>query len=251
MEEPVGASGRAREGAIPPAEPPHRVRVPVNVHDWENLTFLHWPVDVDTLARHVPRDLTGLTHGGQAGVSATPFFIRVRPPGLPAVPGVSAFPETNLRTYVSGPDGRDGLWFIRMEAAAAWFVATLRAVGLPYVRQRMSVEVGDGRVAYRSHSAGVVSHHVVVRAGAPRSPPTGGDGERFLTARWGAYHRRGPVLLHTPADHPPWPLHAAEVEHCDVGMLFAEAGLPPPDRPPLVQFSPGVTVKIGRPWVVS
>jgi uncharacterized protein len=76
--------------------------------------------------------------------------------------------------------------------------------------------------------------------------PGGAARDRFLTARWGAYHRRGP-LLYTPADHPPWPLRAAAVECSDVDELLASAGLPPLGPPALAHYSPGVTVKIGRP----
>ncbi|MCE0448168.1 DUF2071 domain-containing protein [Streptomyces tricolor] len=31
--------------------------------------------------------------------------------------GPAPFAETNLRTYVRGPDGRDGLWFLSIEVA--------------------------------------------------------------------------------------------------------------------------------------
>lgn len=254
----MGAEGSARsrqprEGGAPPAAPPHRVRVPVNVHDWQDISFLHWRVDPAVLEPLVPDGTAVLTHDGSAWVGVTPFLIRVRPPRLPAVPWLSVFPETNVRTYVAGPDGQEGLWFLRMEVTRAWFVAVLRTLGLPYFRQRMSVERRDRSVVYSSEGSrgGEGSHRVVVRPGAPLVPAHGGPAERFLTARWGAYHRRGPLLMRTPADHPPWPLHAAEVEACDVEPLWRSAGLPPPEGSPVAHFSPGVTVRIGPPRIVA
>lgn len=243
------------DGGVPPAAPPHRVRMPVNIHHWDDISFLHWPFEPEQITRLLPAGLTPVTWGGAAWVGVTPFFIRVRPPGVPVVPPRSSFPETNVRTYVAGPDGRQGLWFLHMEVTALWFVATLRAVGLPYVRRRMSVEVHDDRIIYESASRHASSsdggHRIVVRPGRLLRPPEGGPFERFLTARWGAYHRRGPLLLYTPVEHPPWSLRHGQVETCEVDGLFRAAGLPPPDGPPVCHLSSGVAVKVGVPRRVT
>ena len=214
------------------------------------IAFLHWPFRPADIARLVPEELVLLTHGGVAWVSITPFFIRVRPPGVPVVPPRWAFPETNLRTYVAGPGDRQGLWFLRMEVTAAWFVATLRTLGLPYFRRRMSVEVEGDEVAYRSApypASPGPGHHIVVRPGKALSPPEGGPWERFVTARWGAFHRVGPRLLYTPVQHDPWRLQTAAVEACSVDALFRTAGLPAPAGPPVAHFSRGVRVRVGVP----
>lgn len=245
----------SRGGGAPSAASPRRVRFPVNIHRWDNISFLHWAFEPRDIAPLVPDETAVLTYDGVAWVSVTPFFIRVRPPGFPVDPPRWAFPETNVRTYVAGPDGSEGLWFLRMEVTSLWFAATLRAVGLPYFRQRMSVDVGDDRIVYESRSRRPSSpgggHVIVVRPGDDLRPPRGGPWERFVTARWGAFHRRGPVLLRTPVEHRPWPLRTAAVESCEVAALFRDAGLPPPVEPPVVHFSPGVTVKVGRPRVVT
>ncbi|MDP8978727.1 MAG: DUF2071 domain-containing protein [Actinomycetota bacterium] len=244
----------SRDGGAPPAVPPHRIRFPVNIHRWDNISFLHWAFEPRDIAPLVPDETAVLTYDGMAWVSVTPFFIRMRPPGLPVVPPRWAFPETNVRTYVAGPDGSEGLWFIRMEVPSLWFVATLRSVGLPYFRQRMSVDVEDDRVVYESGSRPSSSgggHEIVVRPGDELCPPEGGPWERFVTARWGAFHRRGPVLLSTPVEHRSWHMCTAAVQACEVDALFRDAGLPVPVAPPVVHFSPGVTVKVGRPRVVA
>jgi len=225
----------------------------VNVHHWDDISFLHWPFAPSVIASLVPPKTTVLTHDGMAWVGVTPFFIRVRPPRIPVVPPGWAFPETNVRTYVAGPDGREGVWFLHMEVTALWFVATLRTLGFPYVRRRMTVDAGDDRVEYRSRprppsTAG--GHHIVVRPGT-QLPRGGGPEERFFTARWAAYHEQGPALFCTPVEHPPWPLQAAEVETCEVDGLFRSVGLPAPVGPPVAHFSPGVTVRVGRPRIVG
>lgn len=245
---------RDDEPDAPPASPPHRVGLPVNLHRWETMTFLHWPFEPEVVQRLLPPALRVLTHGGAAWVGVTPFRIRVRVPGVPYLPVVSTFPEINVRTYVTDDDGTEGLWFLRMEVPRLWFVVTLRAAGLPYFWPRMALQRRDAGVTYTSRPRPPVvreaSTRVVVRPGAATSPAGGDARDRFLTARWGAYHRRGPWLLYTPAEHEPWPLHAATLEHCDVTQVLRDAGLPSPRQQPVVHYSPGVRVKIGVPRAV-
>jgi uncharacterized protein len=235
------------------AAPPHRVRLPVNVHHWDHISFLHWPVDPDEIQPRLPAGLRVDLHDGAAWLGVTPFFIRVRPLGLPVVlPGWS-FPETNVRTYVVGPDGRRGIWFLRMEVTAWWFVVALRALGLPYVRQRMAVDATADTVRYRSsplEAGGAGGHDITVRPGASLVPATGGPLEQFLTARWNAYHRVGRRLLRTTVEHPPWELRTAEVERCDIGAMFDAVGVSSPTQPPLVHISPGVVVRLAAPAVL-
>jgi uncharacterized protein YqjF (DUF2071 family) len=71
------------------------VRLPVNIHYWDNISLLHWPFAPDDIKRLVPQQLEVLTYDGMAWLSVTPFFIRVRLPGPPSVPPPCAFPETN------------------------------------------------------------------------------------------------------------------------------------------------------------
>jgi len=230
------------------------VKLSVNIHHWRNISFLHWPFEPNYLSRLLPQTLSVLTYDGAAWVGVAPFFMRVRPPGVPVFPPGWSFPETNVRTYVVGPDGREGVWFFRMEVTALWFVATLRTLGLPYFRRRMSVTPSSERIVYSSQPRGSSpggGYHIVVRPGEELRPSAGGPREHFLTARVGAYHRRGQILFYTPVEHPPWALHTAAVEHCEVDALFRDAGLRTPVGRPIVHFSPGVSVKVGRPRVAA
>lgn len=94
-----------------------RVRLPALEGGWLTQTFVHWPFRPDQVQRLLPEGLTADGYEGAAWVSFTPFLMAdVRPAVLPgAMPGLPTFPETNLRTYVRRPDGRDGLWFLSIE----------------------------------------------------------------------------------------------------------------------------------------
>ncbi|GAB3981323.1 hypothetical protein GCM10027615_61640 [Plantactinospora veratri] len=51
-------------------------------------------------------------------------------------------------------------------------------------------------------------------------------------------------LVAAEAEHVEWPLHRAELLRLDQDLLPA-AGLPPPDREPLLHASVGVPVRVG------
>ena len=79
---------------------------------WRRLTFLHWPYDPDLIRRFIPAGLELDTFDNAAWVGLVPFEIY-------DLPGIPHFPETNLRTYVIGPDGSRAVWFFSLEAARA------------------------------------------------------------------------------------------------------------------------------------
>jgi len=93
-----------------PIEPPHKVRFEVMHMKWLNLCFLHWPFDPAEVQVALPADLTVDTFDGQAWVGLVPFQMEVQLPGGVPIPREGQFPETNVRTYVRGPDGTPGVW---------------------------------------------------------------------------------------------------------------------------------------------
>jgi len=97
-------------GVVAGAFPEERVAWPVAHQRWHTFTFLHWAYDPADVQRLLPADFVVHTHDGLAWVGLTPFVLAdFHPPGLPAIPGLSTFPETNLRTYVLNRNGVDGL----------------------------------------------------------------------------------------------------------------------------------------------
>src|ERR1041384_4832910 len=98
--------------------PPDAVDHPVMLQDWETLTFVHWRYDASTLQARFPAGLTIDVYDGAAWIGLTPFRVsHLTLPGAPPLPWLSTFPETNLRTYVRGPDGIRGIWFFSLDAA--------------------------------------------------------------------------------------------------------------------------------------
>jgi hypothetical protein len=90
---------------------------------WHDLLFMHWPLRPKVLRPHIPPTLALDMFDGWAWLGVVPFRMSgVRPRYVPALPWVSAFPELNVRTYVTYGRKR-GIWFVSLDAAnplAVW-----------------------------------------------------------------------------------------------------------------------------------
>jgi uncharacterized protein YqjF (DUF2071 family) len=219
---------------------------------WARLTFLHWPFGVDEVQRLLPPGLTVDPWDGRAWVGLVPFFMHVATAGGQRVPWVSNFCETNVRTYVRDAAGRSGIWFFSLDASRAGAVAVARtAYRLPYFWSAMRVADGTDEVAYtclrRWPGPRSATSFVRVGIGDAYRPSELDERDHFLTARWILFSVAGRRYYRfARAWHEPWPLYRAEALAVD-DHLIAAAGLPQPAGPPLVHYSPGVDVRIGRP----
>jgi uncharacterized protein YqjF (DUF2071 family) len=241
----------AAESAAPSGTCPFTVDRPIMRQRWERLTFLHWSFEPEQVQRLLPDSLRVHTFGGAAWVGLVPFFMRVSTAGGRRAPWASDFCETNVRTYVRDGQGRVGIWFFSLDAARCGAVITARTTyRLPYFWSRMRLGERGAEIAYRSQRLwpGPRSATSLVRisVGAPFTAGELDERDHFLTARWILFSRSGARHRFARACHQPWPLHRASAQVVD-DRLVAAAGLPQPQGEPLVHYSPGVDVRIGRP----
>lgn len=213
---------------------------------WRDLLFVHWAMPVDAVRPLVPPALELDQAEGRAWLTLIPFLIaESRPAVLPAMLS-SAFLETNLRTYVRGPDGEAGIYFFSLEAASLPAVAVARLLyGLPYFFAAMSRRVDGARITYasRRRAGRGATLEVTWTVGGATGPAAAGSLEHFLIERYVLYVMRRSGLRRGRVRHAPYPLRAALVEGISESLLAA-AGLPPPAGPPLCHHSPGVDVEI-------
>ena len=82
---------------------------------WDDVVFAHWRVTPEVVAARLPDELTVATYDGDAWLGVVGFVMsEIRPRGVPVG---RSFPELNLRTYVTGPDGGRGVYFFSLDAA--------------------------------------------------------------------------------------------------------------------------------------
>ncbi len=108
---------------------------------WKDLAFLHWRVPVEQLQRLIPDGLRIEEFDGSGWLGVVPFrMAKVRPWWSPAVPGISWFLETNVRTYVVDGRGVSGVWFFSLDANNRLAVFIARTFWhLPYKRARLGI----------------------------------------------------------------------------------------------------------------
>lgn len=199
----------------------------VMFQSWQRLLFAHWRVAVGTMQAVVPSPLVVEEFDGSAWLGLTPFEVRgLRARGMPEVPGLSRFPELNVRTYVRDAD-RPGIFFFTLEAASLAAVAAARALfRLPYHHARMRIAQDGDWIDYRSARTASDAEFIGrYRPAGEVFEPAPGTLAHFLTERYALHTvlRNGRVLS-AEIHHRPWPLQPAEA-HITRNTVLAAHGL--------------------------
>lgn len=179
--------------------------------EWRDLTFLHITADPDEIQRRLPKGLTVDTFDGKAWVGLVPFHMRgIRPTWGPAAPWLSAFPETNVRTYAHRDGKEPGVWFFSLDAAR-WLACRYARLffGLPYFHAGMTVELGE-TIHYRSGREGV-DIEISARPYGDLRTAEPGSLDYFLLERYLLYAERAGRLYTGRVFHPPYPYRDVEI----------------------------------------
>jgi uncharacterized protein YqjF (DUF2071 family) len=220
---------------------------------WHDLLFAHWPVPASALRSLVPPSIAIQEFAGTSWVGVVPFRmtgVMLRP--LPDLPGISAFPELNLRLYVE-VGGKPGVWFVSLDAANALAVwAARRFFHLPYFRADMATRDDGQRIHYVCRRRdGAVSFKATY---GPTSEPVraqAGTVEHFLTERYCLYAQaRDGTILRANVHHRPWPLQTAEAE-IDENTVGHAQGIELRGAPALLHFSRQLDVVVWSPEPVG
>jgi len=222
----------------------------VMTQTWNDLLFAHWPVPSDRLRELVPSPFDLDLFDGQAWIAVVPFHMtNVSPRIVPALPGISAFPELNVRTYVRVGD-KPGVFFFSLDAGSAVAAGAARALlNLPYFSADMKVETSGRRVEYSSRRRSLPAAEFRGSYQAEGTPRVAVRGtlEHFLTERYCLYavdHAKRAYRLEI--HHPPWPLESAGAD-VQVNTMAAAVGIDLPDTAPLLHFAKRLDVVCWAP----
>jgi uncharacterized protein YqjF (DUF2071 family) len=212
---------------------------------WHDLLFAHWPVDAAILRPLIPSGIPLDLFAGQAWVGIVPFHMSgIRGRGIPAIPGLSRFPELNVRTYVTLHD-KPGVFFFSLDAAnraAVW--AARRFYHLPYFNARMSVKTDQENTLYASRrEGGEAEFRASYGPIEPVQISTRGSLEHWLTERYCLYATHRGKVFRGEVHHQPWPLQRAKADITRNTMASA-AGVALSTVTPLLHFARRLEVLI-------
>lgn len=214
---------------------------------WCDLLFAHWQADPEKLRKLIPAGLKLDTFGGRAYIGAVPFRMEgVTPRLVPPLPGLHAFPELNLRTYVS-TGGKPGVWFFSLEAGQKLAVRVARrCFHLPYFDARFEIRSAGPEIAYsavRTHRNAPAARFVATyRPIGEVYRATVGSLDSWLTDRYCLYAAdRGGALYRCEIEHQPWPLQPATAE-IEANTLGDWLGIEMPGKPETLHFARSLDV---------
>ena len=225
---------------------------------WHDLLFMHYRVPVEQLRRLIPEQLEIDTFDGSAWIGIVPFRMTgVAPRFVPPVPGLSSFPELNVRTYVQ-IDGKPGVWFFSLDATNPVAVRFARMIfHLKYMDANISFqqkgESCDGTwISYKSTRTHKGEPPAVLNCeyrpiGTPYRAEAG-TLEHFLTARYCLYcaNPAGKVFR-GEINHDPWELQEAQVIVRENSM-FNGLNIDPLDEEPTLHYACHIAA---RAWAIG
>jgi len=215
---------------------------------WGKLLFMHWPIDANLLRPLIPAGLEIDTFDGSAWIAIVPFTmwdIRAFPPYVPAMPGLNAMHELNVRTYVH-LNGTPGVWFFSLDCnnAAAVFGARTFYY-LPYYNAELTLEQADSKIDYSLDRTDKPKANFRATWHIGTSLPTSEPDslEFFLTERYCLFSEHKSELYRSQIHHQSWPLQTATLDSHTSTMIDV-LKLPEPTDPPLVHYAEEIAVDI-------
>lgn len=188
---------------------PHPTRPWTWQQQWLDLVFIHFEVNAAVLRKKIPAGLELDLHQGKAWIGIVPFRMEgVTKRGFPAPSLFCAFPEINVRTYVTA-GGKPGVWFFSLDVPgqlAVWAARTF--FHLPYFRADIDFENTSGGFNYSVRRG---AHHFDATYSPEESCPSQrGSFEYWATERYCLYACSGNNrLFRAEVQHGKWPLQKA------------------------------------------
>ncbi len=216
--------------------------------NWGKLLFMHWRLEEKLLRPLIPEALEIDTFDGSAWIAIAPFTmwdIRAFPPFLPAVPGLSAMHELNVRTYVHF-DRVPGVWFFSLDCNSAAAVLGARTFfHLPYYNADIELNQEGNIIDYalsrtEDPPAEFNASWKICESLHFAHP---GSLEFFLTERYCLYSEHDDEIYRSRIYHQPWPLQKASLVSLESTMIESH-GLPTPAGDPLLHYAEELSVEI-------
>jgi uncharacterized protein len=207
---------------------------------WRDLLFASWRVPVEAVRPKVPAELELDTFDGSAWVTLVPMRVTdMHWRGIDPIPGMEAFRELNLRTYIKRND-KPGVYFLSIDCPAAFSDWIARHFfGVPYYEADIaaytdgtSYHFASQRTQKDQPPAALFSRF---RPVGEATSPVPGSLASFLVERYCLYFADHGEVHRGDIQNQDWKLQDADVD-LDVHTVSAAVGLPLGPKPDHVVF---------------
>lgn len=209
--------------------------------EWNEVVFLHYPVDHLTLSKLLPTGLELDLFEGQAWISLVAFtMLKIRPRHLPPFSPISNFHEFNVRTYVRYK-GKTGVYFLSVEGAKKLSCFMARTLSdLPYRYASMNRGATSFSVSNKKRGRTFDMQYGIGKEKTSLTPL-----EIWLTERYGLFQDAGQTINTFDLHHLPWTLHEVAIK--DLQFDYPDYNTLMWAGPQLMHYSPGVKVVSWEP----
>jgi uncharacterized protein len=193
---------------------------------WDKLLFAHWPVPKDKILQQLPPQLQLDLYQGQAWVGITPFYLRgMRPRGFFSIPGISDFPEINVRTYVTYKN-KPGIYFFSLDTTSLLAVMGARSLyHLPYFKASISWTYQNDTMDYRHCRHEDVAFRAFYGPVSTVFQAVKDSLEYWLVERYCLYTvDKNQHLYSADIHHGPWPLQQAAADITENSLIQYHLG---------------------------
>lgn len=217
---------------------------------WHDLLFAHWPIPAELLRPMIPAALQVDTFDGMGWLGIVPFHMTgIHLRGLPPIPFTSAFPELNVRTYVTY-QGKPGVYFFSLDARHRVAVEMARLLfHLPYLYAHIAVnpepEEGIAYECVRHDRRGLpavlsVNYRPISDVYASEA----GSLDHWLTERYCLYScDANGSIYRGEIHHKRWPLQKAEA-NIKTNTMASSHGIELPACAPVLHYAKRLDVLV-------
>lgn len=180
---------------------------------WENILFVHWPVEKNRLRPYIPQAFQINEWGGKAWLTAVIFTAKetklISTPKLFSYPSFSQF---NLRSYVNFGKER-GVYFLSIHTDDPLIAKLARLGGLPFSHSQIEEGAkGEGGKIQVFDQPGQEFLSLTYRQVGPNFQAKPKSLAHFLTEKYCIWIIRGKRILKLPVSHLPWSLREAKIK---------------------------------------
>lgn len=181
---------------------------------WEDLLFMHYPMDPNVLRDYVPRELELDVFQNKAWITIIPFRVtKMKGRGIPSLPLLKEYLEINVRTYVKYK-GIPGIYFFSLDANHPLFVIGIKtAIGLPFKHAHIVFNQMENSFRFKHHRQSdkhaTEKIELTYKPGEVLFETLPGTLDYWLLERYCMYSYLGKYLIRGDIHHDKWKVSKA------------------------------------------